>query len=529
MKIAISSGHSKYCRGAAGIIDEVDEARRVVDRVAELWQSQGMLAGKFHDDVSTTQDDNLARICDWHCSQQRDLDVSVHFNAYTPTDEPVGTECLYVTQEALAAKVASEIAHAGVLLDRGAKYRDELYFLNNTDKPAILIEVCFVDSTADVDCYTQRFEAICQAICKAVAGDESKPVVTGKEKRSPLQPGDQGSDVAYVQELLGLPNDGYYGPVTETWVYAFQSAAGLPEDGTVGVNTWASLSELEDRLYSSNVGLDSELSRQIQQLVTVSGIADLEWDDRGTVPFGYYLGMCEAFALACRRLANGDPAIEIMAQAAGDPATDALAYYAEAFAALEMSNTRSGATTLRHLFVLMIGLGVRESSGNFWEGRDLSADNVEADTTEAGLFQTSWNIRHCSNTIPPLLEEFWQNPNGFRPSFESETPDPSKSQLDCYGGGEGARYQWLARYCPCFTVFVTGVGLRLLRAHWGPIGRREVEIVDAIDDLLLEVQDLPAAATTPVVTVDITANVKADGKVKLIVNGEVVDLATKEG
>ena len=33
-RIVISSGHGKYVRGACGILDEVDEARRVVDRVA---------------------------------------------------------------------------------------------------------------------------------------------------------------------------------------------------------------------------------------------------------------------------------------------------------------------------------------------------------------------------------------------------------------------------------------------------------------------------------------------------------------
>ena len=33
MKIVISSGHGKYVRGASGLIDEVDEARKVVTAV----------------------------------------------------------------------------------------------------------------------------------------------------------------------------------------------------------------------------------------------------------------------------------------------------------------------------------------------------------------------------------------------------------------------------------------------------------------------------------------------------------------
>ena len=34
-------------------------------------------------------------------------------------------------------------------INRGAKKRTDLFFLNNTEMPAILMEVCFVDSEAD--------------------------------------------------------------------------------------------------------------------------------------------------------------------------------------------------------------------------------------------------------------------------------------------------------------------------------------------------------------------------------------------
>ena len=55
MKIAISSGHGKYVRGASGYIDEVDEARRVVDAVASLLGDAGVEVESFHDNTSTTQ------------------------------------------------------------------------------------------------------------------------------------------------------------------------------------------------------------------------------------------------------------------------------------------------------------------------------------------------------------------------------------------------------------------------------------------------------------------------------------------
>jgi N-acetylmuramoyl-L-alanine amidase len=170
MKIVISSGHGKLVRGASGYLDEVNEARRVVNRVAEILKGAGVGVEVFHDDVSTSQSQNLDRIVDFHNSKSRDLDASVHFNAYETTGSPMGCECLHVTQESLAKKVADKICAVSGLKNRGAKKRTDLAFLNGTDEPAILIETCFVDSEADAGIYNVKFDAICRAICDAIAG-----------------------------------------------------------------------------------------------------------------------------------------------------------------------------------------------------------------------------------------------------------------------------------------------------------------------------------------------------------------------
>lgn len=162
--IAISSGHGKYVRGASGVLDEVDEARRVVDKVAELLRELGVAVAVFHDDVSTSQGENLESIVDFHNAQSRELDVSVHFNAYVETTKAMGCEVLFVTQSTLADEMSAAIAEAGGFIDRGPKYRNDLYFLNCTNKPALLLEVCFVDSEADAKLYKEHFEAICGAI-----------------------------------------------------------------------------------------------------------------------------------------------------------------------------------------------------------------------------------------------------------------------------------------------------------------------------------------------------------------------------
>jgi N-acetylmuramoyl-L-alanine amidase len=157
MNIVISSGHGKYIRGASGYLDEVDEARKVVDRVAEYLRGMNVEVQTFHDNTSTSQDQNLHTIVNYHNSQERALDVSVHFNAYETTSKPMGVEVLYVTQEELASTLSEALAEAEGLPDRGGKYRSDLYFLNNTEEPSILIETCFVDSSADAAAYGQKF------------------------------------------------------------------------------------------------------------------------------------------------------------------------------------------------------------------------------------------------------------------------------------------------------------------------------------------------------------------------------------
>jgi hypothetical protein len=155
-------------------LDEVDEARRVVEQVADELRRADVDVVVFHDDTSTDQQTNLETIVNVHNGHERDLDVSIHFNAFEETTEPMGTEVLYVSQSDLADDVAAAIAETSDLINRGPKYRDDLYFLNQTEKPSILIEVCFVDSSADADLYLDSFEEICAAIAVTIGDGEDE-------------------------------------------------------------------------------------------------------------------------------------------------------------------------------------------------------------------------------------------------------------------------------------------------------------------------------------------------------------------
>jgi N-acetylmuramoyl-L-alanine amidase len=186
--IVISAGHSAKCIGAVGIIDEYTENVHVVNAVAEKLVARGVTVKKFIDTTSTTVDQNLNAIVNYHNAQTRTVDVSIHFNANRDTSKPVGTECLYVTQFGLADDIAAAIADASGLIDRGPKERTDLCFLNNTEMPAILIEVCFVDSSADVDIYHDKFDDICEAIADVLGGKQIQPV--------PPRPDEQVVDLA---------------------------------------------------------------------------------------------------------------------------------------------------------------------------------------------------------------------------------------------------------------------------------------------------------------------------------------------
>ncbi len=227
---------------------------------------------------------------------------------------------------------------------------------------------------------------------------------------------------------------------------------------------------------------------KIIQVVAKSDVARYSWHQRGVAPPGYIKGMALVYARVYCKLKAGDAGVKEMAQAkTSNSNKDALAYYAQKFQDLGMNNDSDGVNTLRHLFVLLIGLGMRESSGRYCEGRDRSATNTTAEEAEAGLFQTSYNARNAHPLLPKLFEQYLANPSGFVEIFK-EGVNCSQKDWENYGEGKGKEFQRLSKSCPAFAAEFTAIGLRNLRRHWGPINRLEAEIRPEADAMLLEVQ-----------------------------------------
>lgn len=224
-----------------------------------------------------------------------------------------------------------------------------------------------------------------------------------------------------------------------------------------------------------------------------SPVVQIDWPDRGRAPLGYVEGMALVFGRLCCKLSADDAAVAEMAKAAtADASVDALAHYAQQYAALGMNNSTDGVDTLRHLLVLMIGLGMRESSGRHCEGRDMSAENDSAETAEAGLFQTSWNARTAHESLVPIFVAYRGNPSGFVETFKKGV-SCSETSWKNWGEGDGFEFQQLSKKSPAFAVEFAAVGLRWRRRHWGPINTKAAELRRECDDLMREVQAIVAA------------------------------------
>jgi len=227
----------------------------------------------------------------------------------------------------------------------------------------------------------------------------------------------------------------------------------------------------------------------ITDIAAASGIFKFNWANRGIAPAGYIKGMALVFARVYGKLKNGDAAAVEMAKAdTGKPATDALSFYAARFDEAGMHNEASGADTLRHLFVLMMGLGMRESSGRYCEGRDVSADNTTSNSAEAGLFQTSFNAVSSSPLLPGIFTAYQGDIDGFIDVFkQGVTAKPA--DLKNFGSGNGKLFQQLSKEKPAFATEFAAVALRNIRTHWGPINTRKAEVRPEANIMLLQVQN----------------------------------------
>jgi hypothetical protein len=227
----------------------------------------------------------------------------------------------------------------------------------------------------------------------------------------------------------------------------------------------------------------------ITTLAAHSPVAQHKWEARGTAPIGYVKGMAVAFGRVYCKLKRGDAlAVDMARPDIGDDFTDALAHLRALFVLHGMDNSHGGVDTLRHLFVVLYALGMRESSGQFSVGRDPGNKNPAASSSEAGLFQVSYDSHGKSLLLDKLIQQY-RGSTDFLDIFK-EGVSPRTSDLRSDGTGAANEFQNLNKNCPAFAVEYACLALRHVRQYSGPINRKTIEITRVCDELFLAVQRL---------------------------------------
>ena len=176
--VTVHGGHNpsgKIACGASDYLDESKEDRIITKKVVSLLKKKGIKAYNCTVKNGKNQTDVLKKICDKCNSKTRDLDISIHFNSadhQTKLDgKTTGTEVWVKStdgiREKLATKICQNISRIG-FRNRGVKTTSNLYFLNHTNKPALLIEVCFVSDPDDAALYKTHKDDIARAIVTSI-------------------------------------------------------------------------------------------------------------------------------------------------------------------------------------------------------------------------------------------------------------------------------------------------------------------------------------------------------------------------
>jgi len=229
----------------------------------------------------------------------------------------------------------------------------------------------------------------------------------------------------------------------------------------------------------------------IETLAGKSACYQYSWKDRGRMPTGYVKGVALAFARAVCNRTRSDVLV-VSRSKTGDDASDALSWFDSNFAALGMRNDVAGIEPLRHTYTLLLGLGMRESSGEHCTGRDASATNVSSDSAEAGAWQTSWDSRSASTELPMLFNLHKGSTRGCFLDTFAEGVTCSAADLKNWGtGADGLAFQQLEKKCPGFAAEYAAVMLRVQggnMGHYGPLRTKAAEIRSECDALFQQVQ-----------------------------------------
>ena len=184
MKIAVRGGHCPRVPGASKFLDELTEDRKVKDSVIKYLKQLGheVLDVTPPDNTNLSQSDLIYGV-DGANHYGADLFVSIHFNkAYDVYNGFLGSEVCVYSPFDTAQRVVNGLASLG-FKNRGQKVRTGLYELKHTNMKAMIIEVCFVESIADVGLYKKLgHDTISKTIAESIANKKLSTIENSVQK-----------------------------------------------------------------------------------------------------------------------------------------------------------------------------------------------------------------------------------------------------------------------------------------------------------------------------------------------------------
>lgn len=211
-KYNVHGGHNSIVPGAASILNEVTEDRKVKNKLISLLKGAGHTVYDCTDDSGRTSGANLANIVAKCNKHSVDLDISIHLNSGRKDTKGDGSTggvevfCYDSRTKSVAEKITDAIAEEFGYHNRGVKYSTGLYVLRNTKSKAILIECCFVDDKDDAKVWNA--EKCAAAIYKGLTGKAATSTSDGTSGTSADHGGTPGHYWATMRmEYINYSNE----------------------------------------------------------------------------------------------------------------------------------------------------------------------------------------------------------------------------------------------------------------------------------------------------------------------------------
>jgi len=258
-----------------------------------------------------------------------------------------------------------------------------------------------------------------------------------------------------------------------------------------GGNTLLDLNSFIEQL-NANPDFDSYRAR------CASGATFKNGKRVGRMSSGYFYGMMLTFSKAVCKVKDaksGDLYSAILTSPAGKMARN------DTFAHKNFVNSLQGdppKDPLVQNYSLMLSLGMLESSGMYNEGIDRSASNTNGTTTEAGLFQVSYNSVNPSQVpnriYDELMASYGRGQDGVACMTGVFKIDQRLSKnTQSFGSGAALEFQNAMKSCPAMAAEYMSILLRKDVRHNGPLKREEAQPSEECSKALTEVKKVAEA------------------------------------